>query len=161
RWQRDPARAGAIERQIAAWQRRLDGAPHGLELATDFPRPPALSYRGDYETFAIDAQLTERFRGACQAHGASLFMGLLAVYAVLLSRHGAGTDIVIGCPIANRLRSEFEQLVGFFTNTLALRIDLGGDPSFAELVTRIRQFMLDAYDDQEAPFEQLVDRLAS
>jgi amino acid adenylation domain-containing protein len=161
RWQRDPARSAVIERQTAAWQRRLEGAPAGLDLATDFPRPAALSYRGAVAPFVIDEALTAGLNACCRAQGASLFMGLLAIYAVLLCRHGAGSDLVIGSPIANRLRPELEPVLGFFANTLALRVDLTGDPSFDELLTRIRRFMLDAYSDQEAPFEQLVDRLAA
>jgi amino acid adenylation domain-containing protein len=160
RWQRDPARAALIERQTAAWQRRLDEVPQGLEIATDFPRPVALSYRGAVEALTVGQRRTAILREACRLHGASLFMGSLAIFAAVLGRHGAGQDLVIGCPIANRPRPEFEPLLGFFANTIALRIDLGGDPSFAELLTRIRSFMLEAYADQEAPFEQLVERLA-
>lgn len=160
RWQRDPARAALIERQTAAWQRRLAGVPQGLEIATDFPRPAALSYRGAVKALAVGQRRTAILREACRAHGASLFMGVLAIFAAVLGRHGAGRDLVIGCPIANRPRPEFEQLLGFFANTIALRIDLGGDPTFADLLTRIRRFMLEAYSDQEAPFEQLVERLA-
>jgi amino acid adenylation domain-containing protein len=160
-WQRDPSRSAVIERQTAAWQRRLEGAPAGLDLATDCPRPAALSYRGAVAPFVVDEALTAGLNACCRAQGASLFMGLLGIYAVLLCRHGAGSDLVIGSPIANRLRPELEPVLGFFANTLALRVDLDGDPSFNALLARIRRFMLDAYSDQEAPFEQLVDRLAA
>src|SRR6185503_7087103 len=140
RWQRDPARAALIERQTAAWQRRLDGAPQGLEIATDFPRPAALSYRGAVEALTVGQRRTAILRETCRLHGASLFMGSLAIFAAVLARHGGGQDLVIGCPIANRPRAEFEPVLGFFANTIALRIDFGGDPSFAELLTRIRGF---------------------
>lgn len=158
-WQRSPERVALLERQIEAWLRRLDGAPQGLHIATDFPRPAVLSYRGALVSRSIGRGATGSLRDACREQGASLFMGTVAIFATLLGRLGAGKELLIGCPIANRPAPEFEELVGFFSNTLALRIDLDGDPSFSELVDRIRVFMLDAYSDQEAPFERLVDRL--
>ncbi|MGK3987805.1 amino acid adenylation domain-containing protein [Sorangium sp. So ce136] len=159
RWQRAWLAGGALARQLGYWRERLAGAPRALALRTDRPRPRVQSFRGRARRFELDADLTGRLRELGRARGATLFMTLLSGFAALLSRYSGQRDLVIGTPIAGRTRTETEHLIGFFVNTLALRIDLGGDPSAAELVDRVRAVSLEAQDHQDVPFESLVEEL--
>ena len=145
--------------QIAFWKAVLADLPEQLELPTDHPRPLVASYRGDKVPFRIGAELHQRLLGLARDSHASLFMVLQAGLAALLTRHGAGTDIPIGSPVAGRGDHALDELIGCFVNTLVLRTDTAGNPGFRELVTRVRAANLRAYAHQDLPFERLVEIL--
>ena len=158
-WQREWLAGSAFEQQLAYWRTQLAGAPAVLDLPTDFHRPAVQRRRGATERLLLPLPLLERLRALGQEEGATLFMTLLAGFQLLLSRYTGQKDIVIGSPIANRPRSELEQLVGFFVNSLALRTDLSGSPSFRELLRQVRSVALGAYANQDLPFERIVEEL--
>lgn len=158
-WQRERLKTEGVRRQLTYWKETLANAPRVLELPTDHPRPPVQTYRGGAVEFRLNTALTDKLKSLSQSASASLFMTLLAGYAALLSRYVGLTDVVIGSPVANRTTPEVEPLIGFFVNTLALRIDLGGQPSFRELLEGVRKTALDGFAHQDVPFEQLVDAL--
>ena len=158
-WQRQWLSGKVLESQLNYWKQQLAGAPPLLELPTDRPRPPVQTFRGSSERFQFNASLTEQIRSLSQQSGATLFMTLLAAFALLLSRYSHQKDIIVGSSIANRNRQDIETLIGFFVNTLVLRIDLQSNPTFWELLQQVRQTTLDAYDQQDLPFEQLVEAL--
>ncbi|PZT83571.1 non-ribosomal peptide synthetase [Streptomyces sp. AC1-42W] len=164
-WQRallgdehDPGSRAA--RQLDFWRTALVGAPGLLALPTDRPRPATLTYRGDAFAFPVDADTHRRLAELARDRGCSLFMVLQAALAVLLHRHGAGDDIPLGTAVAGRTDEALDDLVGFFVNTLVLRTDLTGDPTFAQVLDRVRAFDLAAYAHQDLPFERLVDALS-
>jgi len=148
-----------ITTQMAYWVRTLDGLPDRLELPTDRPHPTVPSYRGDAVSFELDADVHAALAELARSGRASLFMVLQAGLAALLCKVGAGTDIPIGAPVAGRTDAALDELVGFFVNTLVLRTDTSGNPSFAELLARVRETDLAAYAHQDVPFERLVDVL--
>jgi amino acid adenylation domain-containing protein/FkbM family methyltransferase len=158
-WQREQLAGEVLNRQLAYWKARLADAPALLELPTDHPRPPVQTYRGAAVPVELSAELLERLQALGRSEGATLYMTLLGAFQVLLGRYAGSEDVVVGSPIAGRTRGEVEALIGFFVNTLVLRTDLSGDPGFRELLGRVRQETLGAYEHQEVPFEKLVAEL--
>jgi amino acid adenylation domain-containing protein len=157
-WQRRYLQGEVLQRQLAYWKQQLAGITD-LDLPTDRPRPPIATSNGAVVPFALSAETTARLRLAARQEGASLFMVLLAGLQAVLGRYSGQEDIVVGTPVAGRNRPELEGLVGFFVNTLALRGDLSGNPSFRDLIRRVRIVCLDAFAHQEVPFERLVEEL--
>ncbi|TRT96054.1 MAG: amino acid adenylation domain-containing protein [Microcystis aeruginosa Ma_OC_LR_19540900_S633] len=158
-WQRQWLTNEVLDRQLSYWKQQLTGVPLLHQLPTDRPRPAIQSFRGGTEGLQLDSQLTQQLKKLSQESGSTLFMTLLAGFAVLLSRYSQQTDVVIGSPIANRNRTEIEGLIGFFVNTLVLRFDLSQDPTFEDFLAQVRQTTQDAYDHQDLPFEMLVEKL--
>ena len=130
-----------------------------LELPLDHPRPKVRSLRGAFIPAEFTEELTKRLKELSRSEGATLFMTILAAFQIVLSRYAAQHDVAVGVPVANRRRREFESLIGFFVNTLVLRTNLAGDPTFRELLGRVREVSLGAYAHQDVPFEMLVERL--
>jgi natural product biosynthesis luciferase-like monooxygenase protein len=158
-WQRAWMRGEVLEQQLTYWKERLAGAAPALELPTDHPRPIVQSFHGAHESLRLSPRLTESLKALSQREGATLFMTLLAAFQTLLFRYSGQEDISVGSPIANRGRAELEELIGFFANTLVHRGDLSGNPTFRELLGRVRESALSAYANQDVPFELLVERL--
>ena len=158
-WQRDWLQGEVLESQLAYWKQQLAHSPPVLELPTDRPRPAAQTYRGVKQSLVLSKSLTEALKSLSQKEGATLFMTLLAAFQTLLHRYTGQDDIVVGSPIAGRTRIETEELIGFFVNTLVLRTGLSGEPTFRELLRRVREVALGAYDHQGLPFEKLVEEL--
>ncbi|HVN54987.1 MAG TPA: amino acid adenylation domain-containing protein [Anaerolineaceae bacterium] len=158
-WQREWLQGSRLEKIAGYWKQQLAGIPHLLELPTSRPRPPVQTSAGANLKFTFPEPLTRLLRSFAQREGATLFMALLAGFETLLYRYSAQDDFCIGTPVANRNRSEVEGLVGLFVNTLALRADLKGQPTFRELIHRVREICLGAYAHQEMPFEKLLDTL--
>ncbi|HJT26349.1 MAG TPA: amino acid adenylation domain-containing protein, partial [Pyrinomonadaceae bacterium] len=158
-WQRERLESGELEQQLDYWVDRLADLPDVLALPTDYSRSAASSHRGGTVSFAIPAELSAELKALGRREGASLFITLMAGFQALLLRHSGQTRFVVGTPVAGRQRPELQDLIGFFVNTLALPADLSGDPSFVELLQRVRAEALAAYAHQEAPFERVVERL--
>lgn len=158
-WQRQRLDHGEIARLAEFWKKQLEGAPHSLALPLDFPRPAVRSDMGASESLPLDPAVMVKVAEFAKTHQATPFIVLSAAWAALLSRWSGQDDIVIGTPIANRSQARTEDLIGFFVNTIALRADLSGAPSFAALVDRMRTRALDAYAHAELPFDKLVEAL--
>jgi amino acid adenylation domain-containing protein len=158
RWQREWLTGDVLDRQLNYWQQQLESVPR-LELPTDYPRPVNTTYQGATVSFELSSSLTAAIKVLAQQEGVTLFMMLLAAFKVLLSRYSHQEDIAIGTPIANRNRGEIENLIGFFVNTLVIRSNLEDNPSFRELLQRVKEITLGAYTHQDVPFEQLVEEL--
>jgi amino acid adenylation domain-containing protein len=158
-WQGEWFSGPVLEEQLGYWRKQLAGLAPLLPLPIDRPRPAVQAHRGEYRTFSLDARVCARIKAIGQAESATLFMTTLAAFFVLLHRYTGETDIAVGSPIANRTHQELEGLIGFFVNTLVLRVSLAGDPTFRELLRRVREVALDAYAHQDTPFEKLVEEL--
>ena len=158
-WQRQWLQGEVLETQISYWLKHLENAPKVLELPTDHPRPAIQTFRGATYSFKLSKELSASLNKLSQQQGSTLFMILLAAFQTLLWRYTDQEDIAIGSAIANRNRTEIEGLIGFFVNTLVLRTSLAGNPSFEELLKRVREVALGAYAHQDLPFELLVEQL--
>ncbi|WP_419183617.1 non-ribosomal peptide synthase/polyketide synthase [Scytonema hofmannii] len=158
-WQRQWLQGDVLQSQLNYWLQQLTDAPTFLPLPTDRPRGAVQTFNGAYLEFALSVELTQKLTLLSQEQGCTLFMTLLAAFNTLLYRYTGQADILVGSPIANRHRSEIESLIGFFVNTLVFRTDLSGNPSFNELLLRIRSMALSAYAHQDLPFEMLVEAL--
>ncbi len=158
-WQRRWLDEGVLAKQLDYWKKQLAGAPAVLELPTDHPRPAVETFNGAWERRMLPPVLAQQLKELARAEGGTLFMVLLAAYQTLLSRYSGLEDIVVGSPIAGRGRVETEGLIGFFVNTLVLRGDLSGDPTFKDLLARVRETTLESYSHQDVPFEKLVEEL--
>lgn len=145
--------------QLTYWKQQLKDAPPILNLPTDYPRPAQQSFQGARATIVIPQAIADALKSFSQQEGVTLFMVLLAAFKTLLYRYTGQTDLLVGTPVANRTHSEIENLLGCFVNTLVLRSDLSGEPSFRELVKRLRDTALAAYTHQDFPFEELVKEL--
>jgi amino acid adenylation domain-containing protein len=158
-WQREWLEGGVLEEQLAYWKQQLGGGGM-LQLPTDRPRPTSPSQNGAMYDFEMDANLTQKLQALAEEQGATLFMVLLAAFQTLLYRYSGQDDIAVGTPTAGRSSGETEKLIGFFINTLVLRGDLSGAPSFTELLQRTKEVTLEAYAHEDVPFEKLVEVLS-
>ncbi|HEY0510559.1 MAG TPA: amino acid adenylation domain-containing protein, partial [Thermoanaerobaculia bacterium] len=159
-WQREWLQGEALERQLAPWRRRLEGAPADLALPADHPHARGTADgAGGMHSVELPPELSGELRDLSRDAGGTLFMTLLAGFQALLSRHGGQTDLVVGAPVAGRTRTETEGVIGCFVNTLALRGDLSGDPAFHELLGRTRDAAVEAFAHADLPFEKLVEEL--
>ncbi|MEU4805397.1 amino acid adenylation domain-containing protein [Actinosynnema sp. NPDC023587] len=158
-WQRDRMGDATAAGHLAYWAEHLAGAPELLTLPTDRPRPAVASYRGALLPADVPAAGLAALEGLARAHGATLFMVLLAGFAARLGRLAGQADVVVGTPVAGRSHADLEGLIGFFVNTLALRAHVGGDPTFSELLGRVRESAVDGLAHAELPFERLVEHL--
>jgi non-ribosomal peptide synthetase component F/aryl carrier-like protein len=158
-WQRDWLQGEVLEGQLRYWREQLAELPPLLQLPTDRARPAVQTYAGAVERVSISKELSEALQRLSRQSGVTLFMTLLSAFGILLSRYSGQHDVAIGTPIANRLRSETEGLIGFFVNTLVMRCDSSGEPSFAQLLMRMREVALQGYAHQDVPFEYLVEAL--
>ena len=158
-WQREYLQGDTLSNVLGYWKGQLAGAPPLMELPADRPRGPLLNRSGATQSFRFSAEISDGLRSLARQQGVTLFMVLLAAFKTLLHRYTGVSDLVIGVPIANRNRAEIENLIGFFVNTLVLRTDLSGNPTFNELLGRVRKVTLEAYAHQDLPFEKLVEEI--
>ena len=158
-WQRHWLQGETLQRQLNYWRQQLGGELPVLELPSDRPRPAVQTFNGAREWLVLPEALTASLQALSQREGVTLFITLLAIFKVLLNRYTGDEDVIVGSPIANRPQTETESLIGFFLNNLALRSDLSGDPTFRDVLTRVRKTALDAYAHQDVPFEKLIDAL--
>ncbi|MFJ8534713.1 amino acid adenylation domain-containing protein [Streptomyces sp. NPDC093591] len=159
-WQRERQAAGEYADSVAHWAGRLRGAPETVALPLDRPRGAVRSAAGGTERFTLSARLRERLAETAGARGGTPFMAVFAAYAAFVSRLSGSEDLVIGFPVSGRDRPELQDMVGMLTNTLALRVDLSGDPSYHDLIARLRTALLDSQPYQDAPFEAVVNAVA-
>ncbi len=158
-WQREQLQGNMFAEQLAFWKKQLEGAPGALELPTDRPRPLIANYHGSMHPFALSKQLTDDLKALGRQEGVTFYMLLVAAFQTLLYRYTAQDDILIGTAISDRKRPEVQGLMGFFLNTLVLRTDLSGNPTFREVLRRVREVVLDAHAHPDIPFEYLVKEL--
>ena len=159
RWQRDRMQGEVLERNLNYWKRKLGDAPPFLELPTDRPRPKIHSSNGSCAPLGLSAALTEALKSLSRQEGVTLFMTLLAAFKTLLSRYTGQEDVLVGSPISGRGAPQLNDLIGFFVTMLVLRTDLSGNPTFRELLGRVRQVALEAYAHQDAPLESVVQEV--
>ncbi|HVG19449.1 MAG TPA: amino acid adenylation domain-containing protein, partial [Blastocatellia bacterium] len=158
-WQREWLKGETLEEQLSYWKRQLAGAPPVIYLPTDRPRPLRHSFRGGTQILSLAKEVGDPLKRLSQQETATLFMTLLAAFQTLLARYTGQTDIVVGAPIANRNRKEIEGLIGFFVNSLVMRTDLSGNPTFREALARVRKVALGAYAHQDLPFEMIIEEV--
>jgi amino acid adenylation domain-containing protein/HAD superfamily phosphatase (TIGR01681 family) len=158
-WQREWLQGEVVQKQLRYWKQRLAGAREFLELPTDRPRPAAQMFRGATQKFILPEGVSGALKQLSRREGVTLFMTLLAAFKTLLYRYSKQEDILVGSPIAGRNRLETEESIGFFINTLVLRTDLSGNPTFKELLPRVREVALGAFAHQDMPFDKLVEEL--
>jgi amino acid adenylation domain-containing protein len=158
-WQKEWLQGEALGQELAFWKTHLAGAPSLLEIPADRPRPPTQSFQGARLTFQLSQEVTDALEHLSRKNNATLFMTILAAFEVFLGRYTNQQDFVIGTPIAGRTRVELEPLIGYFANTLVLRANLSDDPTFIEVMRRVRDMALNAFVHQELPFEKLVEEL--
>jgi amino acid adenylation domain-containing protein len=158
-WQRSWMQGEVLEKQLGFWKEKLSGELPSLKLPTDYKRPSIQTVHGAIHRFVLPKTVQLKLKPLCQARNATPAMVLLAAFKVFLSRYANSEDIIVGTPIANRNRVEIENLIGFFVNTLAIRSDLSGNPTFQEVIGQVRDNLLGAYAHQDLPFERLVDEL--
>jgi amino acid adenylation domain-containing protein len=158
-WQRQWLQGEALDAQLEYWKQQLTNAPPSLALPVDHQRPDIQSFKGAREHFKLSSDTAEALKRLSRQEGATLFMTLLAAFKTLMSRYSNQKDVIVGTPIANRRWIEIEPLIGFFVNIMVLRTDLDGNPTFRELLKRVRQTTLDAYDHQDLPFDKIVEAL--
>jgi hypothetical protein len=158
-WQRQWLSAEVLEGQMRYWKRQLGGTLPTLRLPTDRPRSTPQTYQGGYHTFVLPSSLIEPLKELSRRENVTLYMTMLAAFKTLLHRYTNQDDIIVGTAIAGRNRKEIEDLIGFFVNTLLLRTDMSGEPSFRALLKRVREVTLGAYGHQDLPFERLVEEL--
>jgi amino acid adenylation domain-containing protein len=158
-WQREWLQGAVLQRQLDYWKKQLEGSPPLLELPEDHPRPAVQTFRGGHQSLLLPKSIGSELTALSRREAATLFMTLLAAFKVLLHCYTRQDDLVVGTPVANRNRLEIEGLIGFFVNSLVLRTSLSGNPTFRELVRRVRKVCVDAYAHQDLPFERLVEEL--
>ena len=158
-WQQENLQGPTLDRLTRYWKKQIAGAPALLELPTDHPRPPLQSHRGDTASLRLSAPLVARLKQLGASQRVTLFMTLLAGFKAVLHRYTGSTDLVVGSPLAGRDSAETEGVVGFFINTILMRTSLAGDPTVAELLARVRETSLSAFDHREMPYEKLVEEL--
>ena len=160
RWQRDAADRPDFERQVAYWRERLRGVPAVLELPADHERPAKPTYRAGEVPVRMDVGSGQRLRDLAEQSRSSLFIVCLAAFQGLLGRYTASTDVVVGCPVNGRSQVRFEKLIGFFANSLPIHADLGEDPPFERVLGAVRETMLAAHENQDVPFDRIVQEVA-
>lgn len=158
-WQRQSLQGETLDTHLNYWRQQLSGTIPTVELPTDFPRPDSMTYSGAVESVVVEKPILDALKKLSLTEGATLFMTLLAGFNVLLYRYTGQEDIIVGTDVANRNSSEVEDIVGFFINQLVLRTNLSGNPTFKELIGRVREVSLNAYAHQDLPFEKLVEEL--
>jgi amino acid adenylation domain-containing protein len=158
-WQQERLGEETFKKQLRYWERQLDGMPPALTLPTDYPRQKTLNYRGDRRTFVLSPVVAEQLKELSRRERVTLFMTLFATFQILLGRYARQDDVVVGVPIAGRTHAETEGLIGCFMNVLVMRTDLSGEPTFRELLGRVRDVALQSYAHQEVPFEKVVEVL--
>ena len=158
-WQQNSMRGDALEKHLAYWRRQLGGDLPVLELPTDNPRPEVMSHEGAHERVTIPAELPDFLKGLSKQHGVTLFMTLLSAYAVLLHHHSGQPCVLIGTSVSGRDLKATEGLIGCLLNQIALRVDLSGDPTFVELLERVRQMVIESFAHQALPFDMAVEHL--
>ncbi|MCC5616019.1 amino acid adenylation domain-containing protein [Nostoc sp. CHAB 5836] len=156
-WQRQWLQGEILQTQLSYWKQQLEGIPAALQLPTDRPRPVVQTSHGAQQSIELPEKVIEQLKAIAPQKGVTLFMLLLAAFQTFLYRYTGQDDIAVGTAIANRNRDEIKQLIGFFVNTLVLRTDMGGNPTFDELLTRVKKVALGAYTHQDLPFDQIVE----
>ncbi|MEH2333128.1 amino acid adenylation domain-containing protein [Nostoc sp.] len=156
-WQRHWLQGEILQNQLSYWKQQLEGIPAALKLPTDRPRPTVQTSHGAQQSIELSETVIKQLKAIARQEGVTLFMLLLAAFQTFLYRYTGQDDISVGTPVANRNREEVKRLIGFFVNTLVLRTDMSGNPTFAELLTRVKKVALGAYTHQDLPFDQLVE----
>ncbi|OQY27941.1 MAG: hypothetical protein B6244_08885 [Candidatus Cloacimonetes bacterium 4572_55] len=158
-WERQQLTPKKIAYYLDFWKAHLENAPDLLQIPTDFPRPPTRRFRGDFEKFRLDMEFISQFKKICSQKQTTLYMALISALAILLKYHTGQESFVIGSLVANRARKELEPLIGFFVNTLPLHIDISGNPTYYQLLERVKKVLLDAYKHQNLPLGVLIQKL--